>query len=898
MKTFDNISFIGEFRSYQQRALGNIEKYLSDGKVHIVAAPGSGKTILGLEIIRCLNKPALILSPTITIRDQWGDRFTERFLPSGERFRDYFSFSLREPGLLTSITYQSLHSAYNRLIETGYDEEEDSGEQSADYTDFDLLRAIRKAGVGTVCLDEAHHLKSEWQRSLEGFIAAVKSEVTVVALTATPPYDSMPAEWKRYTDLCGEIDEEIPVPELVKQKTLCPHQDYIYFNYPTKEETEKLKVFRDKAENCVNEFAGDPAFNDLLEQSGLITGFQLQEEFILENAKGSIALLSLAQSRGIEIPKKLVKLVCPGGRLPEYKLVFAETAFQFVLDNTEAFSKEAAEVLRKKLSENGFIDRNRVCLQASDRINRMLISSAGKLDSIAKIAQAESASLSGRLRMLVLTDYIKKDLIRIVGTGEHISVISTVTIFETIRRAVGKDVSVAVLSGGLVILPNNVIDTVKALAGGKELSLSVKPIENTGHGEVVFGGTNRNKVAIITEVFQKGYINVLVGTKALLGEGWDSPCINSLILASFVGSFVLSNQMRGRAIRIDKDDPQKSANIWHLVTIEPPTLKEKIENLLLNMRLRTQTIVSGDYETLVRRFGCFLAPDYQKDVIQSGISRVSIIKPPFNKAGFDAINKKMLDMASRRSELKDRWDNALSGPLHPEVLDVAEAPPSVQPTSFMFTNLLYTMLLNALLIISVRGFMIPAFSSGSLLYIAVSAIIVFLLVRAYRRLLKFISPKRTINTFSRCVLKTLKDMGIVSSEYVCTSIESDPDDVFINCGIINATLHEKAVFASAMRELLTSIDNPRYIIINKYRFLFFTVKRYGHSYACPSVMGSKKENAELFLHYLKRAGGAFEGIYTRSEAGRKELLKCRRKSYINRNEIFIYGKKIVRSKWE
>jgi hypothetical protein len=226
-----------------------------------------------------------------------------------------------------------------------------------------------------------------------------------VALTATPPYDSMPAEWKRYTDICARSMKRSPFPNWCSKK-LYPHQDYIYFNFPTKEETGRFKAFRGRAEDCVNKFVCDPAFNYLLEQSRLITGFKLQEEFILEHVKGSIALLSLAQGRGIEIPRKLVKLVCPGGRLPEYNLKFAESAFQFILDNPEVFLKEATEFLRKKLSENGFIYRKRVCLHANERIKRMLVSSAGKLDSIAKIAQAESGSLGGRLRMLVLTDYI------------------------------------------------------------------------------------------------------------------------------------------------------------------------------------------------------------------------------------------------------------------------------------------------------------------------------------------------------------------------------------------------------------------------------------------------------------------------------------------------------------
>ena len=49
---FEDTHFKWTFRNYQQRVLDEAETYLKDGKIHIVAAPGSGKTILGLELIR------------------------------------------------------------------------------------------------------------------------------------------------------------------------------------------------------------------------------------------------------------------------------------------------------------------------------------------------------------------------------------------------------------------------------------------------------------------------------------------------------------------------------------------------------------------------------------------------------------------------------------------------------------------------------------------------------------------------------------------------------------------------------------------------------------------------------------------------------------------------------
>lgn len=59
---FEAIEFNGTFRSYQQEILDRADEYLADKKINIVAAPGSGKTILGLELIRRLGKPCIIRS--------------------------------------------------------------------------------------------------------------------------------------------------------------------------------------------------------------------------------------------------------------------------------------------------------------------------------------------------------------------------------------------------------------------------------------------------------------------------------------------------------------------------------------------------------------------------------------------------------------------------------------------------------------------------------------------------------------------------------------------------------------------------------------------------------------------------------------------------------------------
>ena len=45
------LQFTGHWRPYQAAVLSKVQDYLDDSKLHLVAAPGSGKTVLGVEIV-------------------------------------------------------------------------------------------------------------------------------------------------------------------------------------------------------------------------------------------------------------------------------------------------------------------------------------------------------------------------------------------------------------------------------------------------------------------------------------------------------------------------------------------------------------------------------------------------------------------------------------------------------------------------------------------------------------------------------------------------------------------------------------------------------------------------------------------------------------------------------
>lgn len=872
MKTFDKIRFKWTFRDYQQKVLDNSTEHLSDRKIHIVAAPGSGKTVLGLELIRRLRAPALVLSPSVSIKQQWGDRFIECYLPENESYEEYVSYDLKSPSLITSVTYQALHAAMNKItLNNVQDEDEFESEKDEDFTDFDLVLQIKNHGIKTLCLDEAHHLKSEWQKALEKFIDILGSDFTIISLTATPPYDSDTNEWNRYSSLCGEIDEEIFVPQLVKQKTLCPHQDYICFSYPTEDEEEILKNYKKKAEDCTKLLLNEGYMTAALRSSGIIGEKRITDEVLYNNINGFTALIITAYANKAVIPEEIIRKIFGRKSVPACSTQTVQSAFQFVIDNPEIFGDSISEDMRNILLENSLIEKRKVQLITNDKLDRMLASSMGKLSSIERIVESEANNLGENLRMLILTDFIKKEIRKSIGKNDDIHTMGAVPVFEAIRRKAGETVKIAMLTGSLVILPDSAIGFTQAVANDNETNCIVKPIEGTGHCEVIFSGSNKHKVSIITKVFAQGYINVLVGTKSLLGEGWDSPNINSLILASFVGSFMLSNQMRGRAIRIDKNNPQKVSNIWHLVTCLPEDYKSS-----------ESEIGGNDYETVKRRFACFQAPAYNSDVIESGIKRIDILVPPFNASGIDRINNQMFSLAAERNNVEMRWNGAVKGKGHPDISDASEVPVEVYPKAKVSTNKILAIIFA---LIAVIGIIILFASDGIIMKLAGIGISIFSLVFFFKRLsfvTKNSSPEKTVLGLSGAVLKTLQKLReIDDNPKIKVRVLRSKDNKSLAVSLTDGTEREKKVFIKAINEMFSPIDEPRYVIIGLTK-LFGSYKRnYTNSFSCPSVIGVNKENAEILKQNLKSPAGNFELVFTKSENGRKVLNECKKLSLFN-----------------
>ncbi|QCX39983.1 hypothetical protein FF125_16615 [Aureibaculum algae] len=94
---FKDLRFIYPWRNYQENFLINFSTHISDDHFHVIAPPGSGKTVLGLEIVKRIGKKTLVLAPTLTIRNQWEDRLQHFFTKekNSERSHSILNHSLK-----------------------------------------------------------------------------------------------------------------------------------------------------------------------------------------------------------------------------------------------------------------------------------------------------------------------------------------------------------------------------------------------------------------------------------------------------------------------------------------------------------------------------------------------------------------------------------------------------------------------------------------------------------------------------------------------------------------------------------------------------------------------------------------------------------------------------------
>lgn len=896
------LNFNGTWRSYQKRILDNLNFHLRDEKLHIVAAPGAGKTTLGIEVISRLYQPTLILCPTNTIKNQWKDRICSSFLEE----KDYglVSTNIRKPGYITVITYQALLAAFcgdnNDEEDHKYSENEEETEETDENSITsskrfkeekadEILKILKDAKISLLCFDEAHHLRKEWWKALMYLNDNLAPRQTL-SLTATPPYDANYGEWKRYQELCGDIDEVISIPELVKNGDLCPHQDFIYFSYLKQNERELLNKYSKNVKEFIEIIRNDNELLEFLSKMRFFDAGNTDIEQIFENPDFYVSIASLLNSKGYKIPKSFLDLFEASQReIPKFDItrasIFLDGLFNPKYDDFKPI-EEKKEHYFNTAKRMGLVANRKITLNENIKVRRQIAGSIGKLDSIVEIVKLENEQLKEKLRMVILTDLIKAD-------DTDCSSMGVVPIWKKLKDDFEDSISVGVLCGSLIILPESRADELLKLLSDNNIpqdSITTGKFKDYENYIKITPKENikNDIVRLITDMFNNGDLNILVGTQALLGEGWDAPSINSLILSSTVSSYMLSNQMRGRAIRIDKNNPDKVSNIWHLATIDFPqaiTENKLFTETISDNDIENLRIYYYDIEQLSTRFQGFEAPSYYgKHEIVSGIERIVNNSNAPLKQKISELKQKTFELATNREQTRQWWNEALylgygNNKLMSLSTGVETEPMTVKNLKYTsYQEIIYSFLTIVLWIyISLFQYALSPEIMAFITIIAFTVALIFLAVM-FKRFLRTGTIAGVMKQIAIVILETLSYQGLIKSSLknVGLHVDSSPNGpIYVSC--VNLPAEENNIFIKSLQEFLDPVENPRYILIKHEKFMNY-IKQTDY-FSVPAIISPNKDSVDIFKSLWEKYIGECEVVYTRNIEGRRVLLKARKDAF-------------------
>ncbi len=864
------------WRPYQERVLASIRDHLDDKRLHVVAAPGAGKTTLGLEVIRILGKSTLILSPTRIIRDQWLERLKD-FVSSDEPINEWTSNSIRTPKVITSITYQALHTEFSEELNVKDEDEdedlldEDRGLENREINRF--IEAIAKCQMRVLVLDEAHHLRSEWWRVLEKVLEHFP-DMILVSLTATPPYDSQDHEWSRYEQLCGPIDEEISVPELVKAGTLCPHQDFIWACDATQKERKQIEEYDERVISLCESLFNSNEFQEVVLSHPWLHS-QDREAEIVKEPEIAVALLAYIKAKALPESESLLShLDMSGDDVPDlgrhwWQVLVEAILFSKTTEYNETQSK-FVDNLKRQLRASELLHKRELSLERSRRIERSLSLSISKLDACRIIHQLEYKQRGESLRQVILTDYIRDEALD-SGLDSGDVNLGAWPVFYKIITSTNIPDQIGLITGRISILHTDRYQ--KLLKYIESDKVKSEPVDVDGEYLKITAPLNYLTSAF-TQLLMDGDIKTLVGTRALLGEGWDAPAINSLVLASSVGSFMLTNQMRGRAIRINPNDSEKISSIWHIVA------------------MNTESFAGwGDYHNLMRRFKTFVGLSEKDLMIESGFERMNAtaIQSKYlvnNRTPVSANNRQMLRRYKKIDSVADRWRQALS------LGQAARVVPSVKTNRtprlrglLLKNSFAYLLVQVLLLIINVITYVFysnPRSGSQLLLYllVGISGVLIYKLpktISIIKVLFLYLPVDGALKQMGQALTDALIRAGFIesSARQVEVNVNKMADGAFY-LALSGCTFYESSVFADCLAEILGPIDDPRYLVARTGDFLG---QKREDFHAVPIKFGVKKETALIFHEAWNEYVSPSELIYTRSVDGRKQLLKAKMKAF-------------------
>lgn len=926
--------FAGKIRRSQEVILREVEAaHEGPGDpLHIVAPPGSGKTLIGLLLALRQGHRTLALAPTATIRHQWAR--TAASLAAGtwgeERPTVPPGAVSEDPDALadfTALTYQMLsvvdstnpfeHLAHRRwideLVEAGRTEEDarewlaELGQRNAarhrrgirnrartarreilreDPTRIEealhpnaraLITRLADAGVATIILDECHHLLDHWALVVHCLINTLRErgiEPQLIGLTATLPSTEDGEAYDNYTGLLREVDYELPTPAVVKEGNLAPYRSFPWFVHPTAHEMGFIRNHEKRLADLIT------ATFDRSEGREFLTS-------VLQEGEGTPAQ-RLAQAFKTdpviaEAASRMLHAVAPDDSLaklfPRGSLTTADTDQQIRLLARYALSvllpdpgraKEWAQI-KSVLVDFGYHLTDRGIRRGRDPIDAILATTEAKDHAVLDVLRLEREA-TAQVRGVVVCDFAVHGHRRGLGGAEGSMRAGALRCHAVLAGAEEiADMRPVLVTAQHLRVPTRDADLLATRLGqilGEPLEPA--PVDGLEHVRELHPVAGSARVlAAVSRLITDGDISLIIGTRGLLGEGWDCPAVNTLIDLSAVATSASTQQLRGRTLRLDPTWPEKVAHNWTITCLLPPKVDvaawgdldrlERKLSMVWGLSLSgTDAIVKGSDHTISPRQGAALKDLFKEE----------------QGASLEKLNGELVAAFPTREQTYARW-RVGEEYLGQEDPAVRINPPTFNARPFRsgITLELFAAVLGGILLYGgVQGLRGYIESGGSLIMALIVSVVAAgglaysarkILRRMFQQIKQFALPLTTYEGATLAVAATLERRGEAPSygrnsvQIVAEGDGRTPERYLIT--LMGGTEREKAAVLGAVEGLFAPITSPRFILevgVSEMpwgslvsRAAIRVLSWFGYRsrfFALPRALGRRREDARFF----------------------------------------------------
>ncbi|WP_203337952.1 DEAD/DEAH box helicase family protein [Nocardioides limicola] len=639
------LRFPHPLRRHQREAMEALESAWQSGRrrAWVVLPPGAGKTLVGLESIRRWQRPAVVLSPNAAIQGQWVSGWQE--------FRDDNGTNPVSVGTtrdltatVTSVTYQSLAVFTDAREPDEPEPETELGRLHPNGQQF--VEQLRNAGPITLVLDECHHLLEVWGRLLAELLEQLP-EAVVIGLTATPATTLSTDQAALVDELFGEIAYATSIPAVVREGHLAPFADLVWLTTPTSEEAEWLHDRSVRFAELTTALIA-PDFGSLPFLQWLDATFVNGPDFRLVKANrfpqwDAVRRLEYAGlvTLGDDVPVGEEHRQRPTA--DDWAVLLNQWFRDCLKDSDDPRDAEVIEALRRALPAVGYqLTRNGI-RRGRSTVDRVLARSAAKSQALVEIVSTEHRNLGDRLAMLVICDHeaaaatVPVDLRGVMPARAGSARLALASLVADPATA---GLAPVMVTGRTVAAAPDTLSRLQKGLGALGEDLEIGPADTDGIAELSGPWRTRQWVPAVTEFFSSGACRVLIGTRALLGEGWNAPAASGLIDLSTARTPGTVVQTRGRTLRVDPTHPEKVAINWTVCCV-------------------SEEHPNGDHDWLrtVDKHRGYFGVDVNGDVVD-GVAHIHPDFSPFQPPPahrYGAYNAQMLVKAEKRDLIADAW---------------------------------------------------------------------------------------------------------------------------------------------------------------------------------------------------------------------------------------------------